>query len=176
MGGILTALVCTGLATCGSPERKSPPVSAGRPINVPAETKRTADYIDARAGEAANGRYNRFTWMTDGTFCYRTETRAEIVKSCFSPIQIDRSRVQAYAGNGGFDQVALNCRTRACIRRSFQERHELGPHRHEKADRLFIVAPSGEAPAVANAVRYLLWLSEQARESQERYGNARVRR
>lgn len=161
---IRIAALCVGLAACGGQPRPAPVVAPSRPVNVPAEIKRTTDAIDNQVGAAPNNRYNRFAWMTDGTFCYRTETRDMMVKSCFTPRDIDPRRIAVSRSTFGremLDWVVLSCRRRACVTQSLQQRYALGPQSHEKRERLYVATTPGGGSALVGAFRYLLDLSSR---------------
>lgn len=161
---LLIATLCLSLTACGGERPPAPLVSPSRSVNVPAEIKRTTDSIDGQVGTAPNNRYNRFTWMSDGTFCYRTETRDMMVKSCFAPRNIDPTRitVSGSASSGeNLDWVVLSCRRRACISQSLQQRYMLGPQNYEQRTSLYIAASPGDGTALVGAFRYLLDLASR---------------
>lgn len=154
---------CAGVAACGG----HPPTPVPVPrIDVPGETARAVALIDDQVRFADNGLYNRFRWMSDGTYCYTEQSRAEILKYCFAPGEIDAAAVAARpAGAIGapYDRVMLTCRRKACVKRSSQLTSMFGPRDFRQETGLTMVTRRGGGAATADAVRRLVALSAMAR-------------
>lgn len=121
--------------------------------------------IDDQVRFADNGRYNRFTWMTDGGFCYLTQSRTEILRACFHPSQVDPASIATRsAGSLGapFDRVAFSCAISSCIKRSSQLTSMFGPRGYQHLNALSMPTRRGGAASAAGALRRLLTLAPQA--------------
>jgi hypothetical protein len=121
--------------------------------------------IDDQVRFADNGLYNRFTWMTDGGFCYLAQSKAEILNACFQPAQVDSASIvtrDAASLGAPFDRVAFSCARAGCVKRSSQLTSMFGPRGYQHLDALSMPTRRGGAPATAEALRRLLALAAQA--------------
>lgn len=161
----LIAALCCALAACGNDHRPPPPVRAAPPPDIRGQMGRQVAIIDDQVRFADNGLYNRFTWMTDGSFCYLTQSKAEILKACFQPAQVDSASVatrDAHSLGAPFDRVAFSCTAAGCVKRSSQLASMFGPRGYQYLDTLSMPTRRGGAPAAAAALRRLLALAAQA--------------
>jgi hypothetical protein len=161
----LIAALCGGLAACGGGRHPSPPEPAAPPSDIRGQMSRQVAIIDDQVRFADNGLYNRFTWMTDGSFCYLRQSKAEILNACFQPAQVDSASVAVRGADtrgAPFDRIAFSCIRAGCIKRSSQLTSMFGPRGYQRLDALSMPTRRGGGPAAADALRRLLALAVQA--------------
>jgi hypothetical protein len=161
----LIAALCGGLAACGGNHHPPPPVRTAPPFDIRGAMARQVAIVDDQVRFADNGRYNRFTWMTDGSFCYLTQSKTEILNACFQPAQVDSASVAVRgAGSLGapFDRIAFSCSRAGCVKRSSQLTSMFGPRGYQHMNALSMPTRRGGGHAAAAALHRLLTLAAQA--------------
>jgi hypothetical protein len=121
--------------------------------------------IDDQVRFADNGLYNRFTWMTDGSFCYLRQSKAEILNACFQPAQVDSASVAVRGADtlgAPFDRIAFSCTRAGCVKRSSQLTSMFGPRGYQHLDALSMPTRRGGGHAAAAPLHRQLTHSPQA--------------
>ena len=163
-GGLVLGLMLA-LAGCAGSEPQPQPVTVAPPRDIQGEMRRAVAVIDDQVRFADNGVYNRFSWMTDGSFCYLVQSKLEIRRSCFQPDQVDAGSVAA-RGAGGlgapYDRVGVVCRRAGCMRTSSQLTSMFGPRGYRYENALSMPTRRGGGATTAHMLRRLLALAAQA--------------